>query len=104
MVVKSKNVSKPQALTSGSNFKATERRFGPVTERGAELGLTTAKTGRIAGRVNPELVRLAKERTGVSSDSELLELALTSLLLEDGFADAFHAARGAVEGDVELGL
>ena len=61
--------------------KATARRFGPIAQCGAELGLTVAKTGRIAGRVNPELVRLAKERTGARSDSELLELALTSLVL-----------------------
>ncbi len=102
MGMKAKTVGKLGVVTSGSTIAV--RPFGSVTQRGMELGFTTSKTGRIAGRVNPELVRIAKERTGVSSDSELLELALTNLVLEDGFADAFRAARSTVEDDVEIGL
>lgn len=102
MGVKAGRSAEPRVQTAGSGMGA--RGLDHVARRGAELGLTSAKTGRIAGRVNPELVRLAKERTGVTSDSELLELALTSLVLEDGFADAFRAARGTVDGEVEVGL
>lgn len=102
MVERARRSAEPGATPAGSD--AAARRFGPVARRGAELGFTASKTGRIAGRVNPELVRLAKERTGASSDSELLELALTSLVLEDGFADTFRAVRGAVPDDVEVGL
>lgn len=101
MATNAKRSDGPEPKVSG--LAATTRRLDAVARRGAELGLTAAKTGRIAGRVNPDLVRLAKERTGARSDSELLELALTSLVLEDGFADAFRAARGAVPGDVEIG-
>ena len=102
MAAKAGKPAEPRATPTGSGV--VTRGLGHVARRGAELGLTTAKTGRIAGRVNPELVRLAKERTGAASDSELIELALTSLILEDGFADAFRAARNAVDGDIEVGL
>lgn len=102
MGAKARTPARVGTIPAGSEGAA--RRFGFVAQRGAELGLTALKTSRIAGRVNPELVRLAKERTGVVSDSELLELALTSLLLEDGFADAFREARGSVEEDVGVGL
>ena len=102
MAAKAGKPVKSRVMSTGSSVAT--RGLGHVARRGAELGLTTAKTGRIAGRVNPELVRLAKEQTGAASDSELIELALTSLVLEDGFADAFRAARGAVDGDIEVGL
>lgn len=99
---KARKPSKPRVRSARAG--AVTRRFGHVARRGAELGLTAAKTGRIGGRVNPELVRIAKERTGINGDSELLELALTNLVLEDGFADAFCVARGTVDDDVEIGL
>ena len=54
--------------------------------------------------MNQGLVRLAKERTAVTSDSDILELVLTNLLLKDGFADAFREARGSLDEDIEVGV
>jgi hypothetical protein len=67
-------------------------------------GLREQKTERISGRVSPDLVRQAKEHTGISSDTELLEFALANLALVDRFAEAFHSVRGRVDKELELGF
>jgi len=36
------------------------------------------------------------------SDSQLLEFALANIVIEDGFADAFMAARGKVDPGLDL--
>lgn len=65
-------------------------------------GLRETKDSRISARVSGELVRLAKERTGIDSDTELLEIALGNLALEDRFPATFKALRGKVDRDVDL--
>lgn len=93
--------------TRGADAAETNTRtaaYAPLRARGAELGFFADKTAQVGARVNPELLRLAKARTGVRSDSELIELALASLVIEDGFAEAFERLRGRVDEDVPLGL
>jgi hypothetical protein len=71
----------------------------------AELaGLLHGKGGRIGGRVSPALVRQAKRRTGIATDTELIEFALASVALEDGFAETFRESRGKVDPDLKLGF
>lgn len=97
----------PGGTTGGSTVEHPDRsgerlRMKALKARSHELGLTTRRTGRIGARVNPELVREAKRRTGIETDSELVELALANLVIEDGFAEAFKRIRGAVDKDVDL--
>ncbi|MBZ8132067.1 hypothetical protein CLD20_02145 [Afifella sp. IM 167] len=68
----------------------------------ADQGLTRAKDARIAGRVSSELIAKAKARTGLHSDTELVEFALANLALEDRFAEAFREAKGSVDLDLDL--
>lgn len=70
----------------------------------ADEGLMLAKDGRIAGRVSRELIAKAKARTGLQSDTELVEFALATVALDDGFAEAFHKVRGSVDPDLDLGI
>ncbi|KQT53179.1 hypothetical protein ASG43_19355 [Aureimonas sp. Leaf454] len=70
----------------------------------ADEGLTQAKDARIAGRVSRDLIAQAKARTGLRSDTELLEFALANVALEDRFAATFRAVRGTVEPDLDLGF
>ncbi len=67
-------------------------------------GLLQEKSGRIGGRVSPVLVERAKARTGLQSDTDLIEFALANIALEDRFAEAFKAARGAGDADLKLGF
>jgi hypothetical protein len=62
------------------------------------------KDARIAGRVSSRLVEAAKRRAGVSSDTELLEIALSKLALEDDFGPKLVARKGTVSPDIDLGI
>ena len=58
----------------------------------------------IRGRVARSLVKAAKKRAGVSSDTELLEIALSSFALEDDFGEKFLKRKGAIDPDLPLEL
>ena len=73
-----------------------------IMERLARLGLSRDKSAKLGGRVNPKLLELARERSGAVSDSQLIELALGNLVMEDGFAEAFRAGRGTVDPSLDL--
>lgn len=66
--------------------------------------LGSAKNTRLAGRVSASLVQAAKERAHIESDTELLELALSRLALEDGFGAKLLRRRGSVAADIDLEL
>jgi hypothetical protein len=67
-------------------------------------GLLQEKSGRIGGRVSPALVEQAKARTGIETDTDLIEFALANIALEDKFPERFKASRGAVDPDLKLGF
>jgi hypothetical protein len=62
------------------------------------------KSGRIGGRVSPALVGKAKARTGIQTDTDLIEFALANIALEDKFAETFKATRGTADPDLKLGF
>ncbi len=68
------------------------------------LGLAKGKTATLGGRVNPKLLKLAREKSGAESDSQLIELALGNLVVDDGFPEAFRKVRGTVDPKVDLDL
>jgi hypothetical protein len=67
-------------------------------------GLLAERSGRIAGRVSPELVEQAKRRTGIETDSDLIAFALANVALEDNFSEAFADARGKIDQRLKLGF
>lgn len=56
----------------------------------------------IRGRVSKALVKAAKKRAGVSTDTELLEVALSNLALADDFGEKFVKRKGSVDPDLDL--
>jgi hypothetical protein len=58
----------------------------------------------IRGRVSKSLVEAAKKRAGVTSDTELLEIALSSFALEDDFGEKFLKRKGRIDPDLPLEL
>jgi hypothetical protein len=56
----------------------------------------------IRGRVSKNLVKAAKKRAGVTSDTELLEIALSSFALEDDFGERFLKRKGSIDTDLPL--
>ncbi|SRR6266567_5354262 len=79
-------------------------RISAVLQRAEESGLRAEKDGRIAGRVSADLIKKAKARTGLTSDTELVEFALANVALEDNFAETFRKTRGTVDPTLKLGF
>lgn len=76
-----------------------------VLEQARAVGLLgPAKNARLSGRVSSELIEAARQRAHVTSDTELLELALSRLALEDDFGARLVARKGSLPPDLDLGL
>lgn len=74
-----------------------------VLEQAKAIGLLgTAKNTRLSGRVPSELIEAAKKRAHVTSDTELLELALSRLALEDDFGVRLVDRKGIIPADIDL--
>lgn len=84
-------------ITHGTQVEA-------VVAAAQRSGLLQEKSGRIGGRVSPALVERAKARTGIATDTDLIEFALANIALEDRFAETFKAVRGKVDPELKLGF
>jgi hypothetical protein len=73
-----------------------------VIRAAEDAGLLAGDRERIAGRMRKGLIKAAKERSGLSSDTELLEYALARVTLEDKFAETLISLRGAVSPELDL--
>ena len=71
------------------------------TARAAGL-LGGARSARVAGRVPAELVAAAKKSAGISSDTDLIEVALARLALEDDFGEKLVRKKGVLPRDVDI--
>jgi hypothetical protein len=60
------------------------------------------KSARVTGRVTPQLLDAARSASGLRSDTELLEYALSRVALEDDFGARLLARKGSVPKDIEL--
>ena len=82
----------------------SKARFEAVMKAAKRAGLLSSKSGRIAGRVSPALLKQARKQTGIEGDTDLIAFALASVALEDNFGDAFKKSRGKVPADLKLGF
>ncbi|HLH89529.1 MAG TPA: hypothetical protein VKX28_13840 [Xanthobacteraceae bacterium] len=67
-----------------------------------DAGLLSGARGRIAGRIRKRLVKAAKARSGIRSDTDLLEYALARVALEDDFMQQLLTRKGRVPRDIDL--
>lgn len=82
--------------------EAPRRRHAAVIDTARQAGLLSGENGRIAGRVRETLIQPAKEQSGLTSDTELLEYALAKVALEDNFGPKILARKGRVSKDLDL--
>jgi hypothetical protein len=73
-----------------------------VLKTAKDFGLLAGARGRIAGRIRKQLVDAAKARSGIKSDTDLLEYALARVALEDDFGLKLVAREGHVPPDIDL--
>jgi hypothetical protein len=64
--------------------------------------LSGSRTHVIRGRMPVGLVEQAKFKSGIQSDSKLLEVALANLAVSDDYAQWLRAQRGTVSPELDL--
>jgi hypothetical protein len=77
------------------------RRRSVVATAEAE-GLLAGDNSALGARVPRLLVNRAKERTGISSTTDLVEYALAKVALEDDFGGKLVARKGSIPADIKL--
>jgi hypothetical protein len=91
------------ASTDALHEAAAANRNRQILEQARAAGLLGAAKGmRISGRVTARLLAAAKERARVTSDTELIEIALARLALEDDFGANLVRRKGSLPESVDL--
>jgi len=90
--------SRVKAVASFAGTKAEEA-VAIATEQGL---LSGGRTLTVRGRMPSLLVEEAKKKTGIQSDSKLLEAALASLVVADEYGDWLLAQSGSVNRNIDL--
>ncbi len=83
-----------------SEFVGTRRRAVAAAAR--EAGLLAGGNSALGARVPRRLVAQAKERSGISSTTELVEYALAKVALEDNFGSKLVARKGTIPAGIKL--
>lgn len=92
-----------QIPQSSKQPKSTSSRVDDALSIAGRQGLLSgARTLTVRGRMPSLLVAQAKKKTGIQSDSKLIEAALASLVVADEYADWLLAQRGKVSRDLDL--
>ncbi len=79
------------------------RRLGDALSIAEQQGLLSGgRTLTLRGRMPPKLVERAKKKTGIQSDSKLIEAALANIVAEDEYADWLLTQKGTVSKDLDL--
>src|SRR5450432_1334853 len=89
--------------TNGVSRDLSQDALKEVLTVAAERGLLSGtRTHVLRGRMPAGLVREAKLKSGITSDSKLLEAALASLAVADDYAQWLLAQRGTVSPELDL--
>lgn len=90
----------PDAPTTPGQPNDLRRRA--VMETARQLGLLGGENSRIGGRIRRDLLAAAKKKSGIASDTELLEYALAKVALEDDFGTKLVRRKGRIAQDIDL--
>ena len=82
---------------------ASGRRLDDALSIAEQQGLLSgSRTLVVRGRMPSLLVAQAKKKSGIQSDSKLIEAALANIVVADDYADWLLAQRGTVSKDLDL--
>jgi hypothetical protein len=91
----------PSRRKTGADVRGSKLRDVMIIAEQEGL-LRGERTQVVRGRMPEALVARAKKRTGINSDTDLIELALANIAVEDDYADWLLSRRGAVSREVDL--
>ena len=81
----------------------SSRRLGDVLSIAEQQGLLRGgRTLTVRGRMPSLLVVQAKKKTGIQSDSKLIEAALANIVVADDYGEWLLAQRGTVSKGLDL--
>ena len=100
----------PQAIehqTPRSSGKPKSATSSPRVDEALSIAgqqglLSGARTLTVRGRMPSLLVEQAKKKTGIQSDSKLIEVALANIAVADDYADWLLSQRGTVSRNLDL--
>lgn len=86
-----------------AKLAVSSRRLDDALSIAGKQGLLSgARTLTVRGRMPSLLVEQAKKKTGIQSNSKLIEVALANIVVADDYADWLLAQRGTVSKDLNL--
>jgi hypothetical protein len=91
-----------QGRTGRPNAPSSTKLREVMTIAESEGLLGGERTQVIRGRMPRALVTRAKDRTGIASDTDLIEVALAHIAVADDYADWLLSKRGGVAPEVDL--
>ena len=100
---KPRRAVKARATTRPEPLNVSRARFALEAARSADL-LAGERNHVLSARVTGRLVAAAKERTGIASDTQLVELALASLAAGDDFGAWLVGQRGRLKAGFDIDL
>ena len=84
-------------------MKSDARKLKDILTIAEERGLFRGTRNKmVRGRMPEALVSKAKARTGIKSDTELLEVVLANLAVSDDYSEWLLSRRGTVSQNVDL--
>jgi hypothetical protein len=87
--------------------EATEQaaaRRRQVVETALAEGLLAGGNSPLGARIPRRLITRAKERSGITSTTDLVEYALAKVALEDDFGAKLVSRKGSIPADIKLGV
>ena len=80
-----------------------QRKFQELLVMAQSEGLLDGgRTKVVRGRMPEALVSQAKKRTGIQSDTDLIELALANIAVGDNYAEWLLSRQGTIDPEVDL--
>jgi hypothetical protein len=93
----------PRVSSSRAKTRPGVSRLHEILVIAEQEGLLRGKrTQVLRGRMPEALVTRAKKRTGINSDTDLIEVALANIAVADDYADWLLSRRGAVSCEADL--
>lgn len=82
---------------------SSRRKFKELLVMAEREGLLDGgRTQVVRGRMPEALVAQAKKRTGIKSDTDLIEVALANIAMGDEYAEWLLSQRGTIDPEVDL--
>jgi hypothetical protein len=95
---------KTPAADGKSTRELAAARNRATLESARAAGLLGVKDARVAGRVSSRLLAAAKKRASLSSDTDVIEIALQRLALEDDFGAKLVRNKASLPRDIDIGI